>query len=73
MKNPEHSFSLDHNFIRDSCKEHLLLKAVDIFYKEVIKALKIFYLMVKDIFCVIRNVNLDTFRWKMALNIKSSK
>lgn len=73
MKNPQHSFSLDHNIIRDRCKEHLLLKTDNIFLKGVIKALKIFYLMVKDIFCVIRNVNLETFRQKMALNIKSSK
>lgn len=73
MKNPEHSYSLDHNFMRGRCKEHLLLKTANIFLKEVIKVLKIFYLMVKDIFCVIRIVNLETFRWKMALNIKSSK
>lgn len=73
MKNPEHSYSLDHNSRRGRCNEHLLLKTHNIFLKELIKTLKIFYLMVKDIFCVIRNVNLETFRWKMALNIKSSK
>lgn len=73
MKNPEHLYSLDHNFRRGRCNEHLLLKTHNIFLKELIKTLKIFYLMVKDIFWVIRNVNLETFRWKMALNIKSSK
>lgn len=73
MKNPEHLCSLHHNFRRDRCNEHLLLKTHNIFLKELIKTLKIFYLMVKDIFWVIRNVNLETFRWKMALNIKSSK
>lgn len=29
--------------------------------------------MVKDVFCVIRNVNLETFRHNMALNIKSAE
>lgn len=69
-KKPEHSFSLDHNFMRDRCKSTCYWKHI-LFLKEVIKALTSFYLMAKNLTWEIKNVNLESFRLKMALNMKS--
>lgn len=72
MKTPEHSFSLDHNFMRDRCKSTSYWKqTVDFFLKEATKALTSFYLVVKDHIWETKNVQLESSRLKMALNIKS--
>lgn len=70
-KNPEHSFFLDHNFMRDRCKSTCYWKQTIYFFLKKWSKPSPFYLMVKNLIWEIKNVNLESFRLKMALTIKS--
>lgn len=60
--------------MRDKHKSSFLLKTGNILLlKEVLKALTNFYLIVKDLIQQIKEVHLESFRLKMALNMKSSR